>query len=74
MKSMAIVMVTVATMAAFLGGCCGRTTKVEVTPTNGSSTTSGQQLLDLQKAYESGAISKEQYDKMKQDIIDKSAK
>jgi hypothetical protein len=31
-------------------------------------------LIDLQKAYESGAISKEQYDKMKQDIIDKSGK
>ena len=74
MKSMAIVMVTVATMAAFLGGCCGRTTKVEVTPTNGSTTTTGQQLMDLQKAYESGAITKEQYDKMKQDIIDKSSK
>jgi PBP1b-binding outer membrane lipoprotein LpoB len=74
MKSMAIVLVTVATMAVFLGGCCGRTTKVEVAPAPGSTTTTGQQLMDLQKAYESGAISKEQYDKMKQDIIDKSAK
>jgi hypothetical protein len=74
MKSMAIVLVTVATMAAFLGGCCGKTTKVEVTPTPASTTTTGQELMDLQKAYESGAISKEQYDKMKQAIIDKSAK
>jgi PBP1b-binding outer membrane lipoprotein LpoB len=74
MKSMAIVLVTVAALAAFLGGCCGKTTKVEVTPTPATTTTTGQQLIDLQKAYESGAINKEQYDKMKQDIIDKSAK
>jgi hypothetical protein len=59
---------------AFLGGCCGRTTKVEVAPSNATTTTTGQQLIDLQKAYESGAITKEQYDKMKQDIIDKSGK
>jgi len=28
--------------------------------------------MDLQKAYESGAIDEKQYNKMKQDIIDKA--
>jgi len=34
--------------------------------------TTGDQLIDLQKAYQSGAIDEKQYNKMKQDIIDKS--
>ena len=68
-------MLTLAAMAVFLGGCCGGGThKVEVTPSTATTTTTGQQLIDLQKAYDSGAINKDQYEKMKQDIIDKSAK
>jgi len=74
MKSFAIALVTAATLAAFLGGCCGRTTKVEVQPATAPATTTGQQLMDLQKAYDSGALTKDQYEKMKQDIIDKSGK
>jgi len=59
--------------ATFLGGCCGggTTTKVE----NLSTTkTVGEQLLDLQKARDSGAINQEQYIKAKQDILDKLEK
>lgn len=56
--------------AAILGGCCGGgTTKVQSTTTT---TTTGQQLIDLQKARDSGAITEEQYNKMRQEIIEKS--
>jgi uncharacterized membrane protein len=34
-----------------------------------STTTAGQQLLDLKKAYEAGAISKDEYEKMRERIV-----
>jgi|MudIll2142460700_1097286.scaffolds.fasta_scaffold3058048_1 uncharacterized membrane protein len=58
-------------VAALLGGCCGRgggTTKVESTT---KATTTGQELTDLKKAFDSGAITEDQYNKMKQEILDK---
>ena len=74
MKSIAIGLVTVAAMVVFLGACCGGGTQVEAQPATVITTTTGEQLTDLQKAYESGAITKEEYDKMRQNIIDKSKK
>lgn len=60
--------------ATIIAGCCGGgTTKVEVPKSTVTTTTAGQQLMDLQKAYESGAIDEKQYKKMKQDIIDQSS-
>ena len=47
---------------------------LQPTPAQVQTKTTGEQLTDLQKAYESGAIDEKQYNKMKQDIIDKSAK
>ncbi len=58
---------------ALVSGCCGssKTTKVEtLTPTK----TVGEQMLDLQKARDTGAISEEEYKKAKQDILDKLEK
>ncbi|TFH31072.1 MAG: SHOCT domain-containing protein [Deltaproteobacteria bacterium] len=59
-------------LVASLAGCCGGSKTVEKTPIQVQTKTSGEQLTDLQKAYESGAIDEKQYNKMKQDIIDKS--
>ena len=57
-------------VAAILGGCCGGgTTKVHSETTT---TTTGQQLIDLKKALDSGAITEDQYNKMKHEIIEKS--
>lgn len=58
---------------ALLGGCCGggSSTRAE---TNINSTTTGQQLIDLQKAYESGALSEKEYTKQKEIILDKAKK
>jgi hypothetical protein len=75
MKSIAMSLVTVTAMVVFLGACCGGgTTNVEVPKSTVVTTTTGQQLTDLQKAFDSGAITKEEYDKMRKDIIDKSGK
>lgn len=59
-------------VAASLWGCCGGSKTVEQTPVNVQTKTTGEQLMDLQKAYESGAIDEKQYNKMKQEIIEKS--
>lgn len=55
---------------AFLGGCCGggTSTKAETTI---NSTTTGQQLMDLKKAYDSGAITEKEYSRQKELILDK---
>ena len=59
---------------AFVSGCCcpgggGSSSKTE---THINTTTTGQQLIDLQKAFESGAITEKEYNKQKQEILDKS--
>jgi hypothetical protein len=36
-----------------------------------STTTTGQQLMDLKKALDSGALSKEEYDKEREKILEK---
>jgi len=76
MKSLRLVpLVCVALLGLVLAGCCGGGTTVKSnTPVNVSTVPLGQQLMDLQKAYESGAITDSEYKKLKQDAIDKSAK
>lgn len=60
-------------LVASMAGCCGGSHTVEkATPVNVQTQTTGDQLIDLQKAYQSGAINEQQYNKMKQEIIDKS--
>jgi hypothetical protein len=74
MNSMKKGVIFLAMMAALLGGCCGGGSTTVKPTTTTTTVTLGQQLLDLQKAYDSGVITKEQYEKMKRDIIDKSSK
>ena len=76
MKSTRIgALVITALLGAFAAGCCGGGTTVKsTTPVNVSTIPVGQQLIELQKAYESGAISESEYKKLKQDAIDKSSK
>ncbi|MCB2226225.1 MAG: gas vesicle protein GvpG [Desulfarculaceae bacterium] len=49
-----------------LSGCGGADVKTQTTTVS-----EGQQLIDLQKAYKSGAITKEQYEDQKEKILDK---
>jgi uncharacterized membrane protein len=64
--------IVVLALVASFAGCCGGSKTVEQTPVNVQTKTTGEQLMDLQKAYESGAIDEKQYNKMKQEIIEKS--
>lgn len=65
--------VTVAMLSALaLGnlGCCGPGGGATVESTNVTTTKSlGEQLVDLQKAYESGAITEDQYIELKRKTI-----
>jgi uncharacterized membrane protein len=58
---------------SLLAGCCGggTTTKID----NQTNTiTVGAEMMDLQKAYDSGAITEQEYKKAKQDILNKIEK
>ena len=59
-------------LVASLSGCCGGNKTVQQGPVQVQTQTTGEQLIDLKKAYDSGAIDEQQYNKMKQEIIDKS--
>ena len=52
-------------IATAVSACGGSDTTIKQAP----STTTGQQLIDLQKALESGAISKKEYDQQKKKIL-----
>ena len=60
-----ILLLLSATACGCLGGGNGKT-KVETT-----TTTLGQELQDLQKAHESGAIDDKQYEKAKKELLKK---
>ncbi len=44
---------------------------VESSDVTNNYTTVGQELMDLKKAYEAGAISEEEYNKLKQELLNK---
>ena len=75
MKKMKIFILSLLIISgAGLTGCCGSPGEggkggtAEVTV---KKHTTGQELIDLQKAHESGAISDEEYEKQKEAILDK---
>jgi hypothetical protein len=57
-----------------VAACCGGGNNVQEKQTQVTSQpTVGDQLQDLDKAYKSGAITKEEYDKLRKDVMDKAA-
>ncbi len=58
-----------------IAACCGghHTTAQEKQTEIISQPTVGDQMQDLDKAYKNGAITKEEYEKLKQDIMNKAA-
>lgn len=60
--------------SVLLGGCCGGGSKTTQIDHISTTKTVGEQLMDLQKARDSGAINQEQYMKAKQDILDRLEK
>jgi uncharacterized membrane protein len=72
-----LAVVVMLALGASLSGCCwgGKTVKeTKTSPVNVETKSTGEQLMDLQKAHESGAISDAEYKKMRQNIIEKSEK
>jgi hypothetical protein len=57
-----------------LAACCGGgTTKVVETPVTTTTPTLGKQLEDLEAAYKKGAISQQEYETAKKNLIEKGA-
>lgn len=56
-----------------VAGCCGGGSKVQTKSTN-ISTTLGQELTDLQAAYEQGIISEKQYREAKEKLLKERGK
>jgi len=76
MRIIRVITVIMAVVFALnMTACCGPdTTTTEVKKTEIiSPPTVGQQMEDLDKAYKSGSITKPEYDKLKQDIMNKAA-
>ena len=59
-----IVMAVLIGLAPVIVGCGGGGTKVET-----RTTTKGQELIDLEKAYKSGIITEKEYEKQKKEIL-----
>jgi hypothetical protein len=61
----ALLAVALTLAATSLTACGGGDSQIDA-----RTTTTGQELMDLQKAYESGAISKEEYDEQREKILE----
>jgi len=58
-----------------IAACCGPDANTDVKTTQIiNQPTVGQQLEDLDKAYKNGALTKEEYEKVRKDIIERGGK
>jgi hypothetical protein len=73
MKTVKLLAVLIAIVFGLnMAACCGGGTTVE-TKSVVNQAPVGEQIESLDKAYKSGAITKEEYEKLKQGIMDKVA-
>jgi hypothetical protein len=67
MKKISILILVGLLLTSFgMSGCGGKKTTVQA-----QTTTLGQELTDLQKAYEQGIITEKEYNKLKKEIMEK---
>lgn len=72
MKSRAIMAMVMALVLATSVSGCGRRAKATVeSQTDIRTTTTGQELMDLQKAYESGAMTEKEYQQQRKKILER---
>jgi len=67
MRLKTLSIVSVVALASILPGCGGGGAKVE---SDISTTTKGQQLMDLKKALDSGAINQKEYEALRKKVIE----
>jgi hypothetical protein len=67
------VLLMVVVFALNITACCGGGSTTEKQTQIISQPTVGEQMDDLDKAYKNGSITKPEYDKLKQDIMNKAA-
>jgi hypothetical protein len=66
-----VTMIMAAVFVLGMAACCGHDEEIKKTEVINQPTI-GQQLDDLDKAYKNGAITKEEYDKVKKGILEKT--
>jgi ABC-type glycerol-3-phosphate transport system substrate-binding protein len=59
----------VALLAALALAGCGSSSKANVTVTGTTTVSRGQELIDLQRALDAGAISKADYDRVREKLL-----
>lgn len=71
MKSRAIIAIVMAlVLATSVSGCGRRSRATATTQTEVKTTTTGQELMDLKKAYDSGAITEKEYERQRKKILE----
>jgi hypothetical protein len=68
-RKLTLLMLALMFFLLILGGCCGGSKETKVVTDPSKTTTTGQELQDLQKAKESGAISEKEYEEAKKKIL-----
>ncbi len=66
LKYKAVGLPALALAAVLIGGCGGSDATIDAT-----TTTMGQELTDLKKAYDSGIISEKEYERSKEKILER---
>ncbi len=66
---LSFLILTVILLAIFLTGCCGGGKETKVVTESTKTTTTGQELQDLKKANEEGAITEKEYEGAKKKIL-----
>ena len=64
-----LLVLTLIVLVMFLVGCCGGGKKTKVVTESTKTTTTGQELQDLKKAQDEGAISEKEYEETKKKIL-----
>jgi hypothetical protein len=57
-----------------VAACGGKKTQTEVNKSETTTTTLGQELIDLDKAYKDGIITEKEYEKAKKALLEKRTK
>jgi hypothetical protein len=66
-------LIAVSLLACLALAACGSSSRANVTVTGTTTVSKGQELLDLKRALDEGAISQRDYDKVRKIILDRKS-